>query len=140
MHARWPDFDELEVGFPEQRALFDLLTALNDGRMPPVIDSDDLLEDPAGITAAWCEAVGIPFIAEALSWQAGGDPSEHSWWDGGSFHANLAQSTGCRNRNASTLISLRPPNGSGGSIGACCRITSTSTAIESPSSGLKPSG
>ena len=94
MHARWPDFDELEVGFPEQRALFDLLTALNDGRMPPVIDSDDLLEDPAGITAAWCEAVGIPFIAEALSWQAGGDPSEHSWWDGGSFHANLAQSTG----------------------------------------------
>ena len=94
MHARWPDFDELEVGFPEQRALFDLLTALNDGRMPPVIDSDDLLEDPARITAAWCEAVGIPFIAEALSWQAGGDPSEHSWWDGGSFHANLAQSTG----------------------------------------------
>jgi len=59
-----------------------------------VIDSDDLLEPPEAITRAFCAAVGIPFIAEALSWEAGGDPSAHSWWDGGSFHANLAQSTG----------------------------------------------
>ena len=28
------------------------------------------------------------------SWASGGDPSEHSWWDGGSFHGNLAKSTG----------------------------------------------
>ena len=92
-YARWPDFDELEVGNPEQRALFDLVSALN-GKRPPVIDSDDLLEDPHGITAAFCDAVEIPFIPEALTWPAGGDQSEHSWWDGGSFHANLAQSTG----------------------------------------------
>lgn len=93
MYNKWPDFDELEVGFPEQRALFDLLTALN-GTPPPVIDSDDLLENPREMTAAFCEAVGIPFIEEALTWPAGGDPSAHSWWDGGSFHANLAKSTG----------------------------------------------
>ena len=93
LYARWPDFDELEVGNPEQRALFDLVSALN-GKRPPVIDSDDLLEDPHGITAAFCDAVEISFIPEALTWPAGGDPSEHSWWDGGSFHANLAQSTG----------------------------------------------
>ena len=93
LYARWPDFDELEVGFPEQRALYDLVTALN-GSAPPVVDSDDLLENPHGMTAAFCEAVGIPFVESALTWEAGGDPSEHSWWDGGSFHANLAQSTG----------------------------------------------
>lgn len=93
LYARWPDFDELEVGNPEQRALFDLVSALN-GKRPPVIDSDDLLEAPHGITAAFCDAVEISFIPEALTWPAGGDPSEHSWWDGGSFHANLAQSTG----------------------------------------------
>ena len=93
LYARWPDFDELEVGFPEQRALYDLVTALN-GSAPPVVDSDDLLENPHSMTAAFCDAVGIPFIESALSWEAGGDPSEHSWWDGGSFHANLAQSTG----------------------------------------------
>ena len=93
IYDKWPDFDELEIGFPEQRALFDLLTALN-GTHPPVIDSDDLLEDPVSITEAFCTAVGIPFIEEALTWKAGGDPSAHSWWDGGSFHANLAKSTG----------------------------------------------
>lgn len=93
MHAKWPDFNELEVGFPEQRALFDLLTALN-GSAPPVLDSDDLLEQPAAMTEAFCHAVGLPFVEEALTWEPGGNPSEHSWWDGGSFHANLAQSTG----------------------------------------------
>jgi len=95
MYNKWNDFDELEVGFPEQRALFDLLTAIN-GAPPPVIDSDDLLENPHAMTHTFCEAVGIPFIEEALSWKAAGDPSEHSWWDGGSFHANLANSTGLK--------------------------------------------
>ena len=95
IYDKWPDFDESEVGFPEQRALFDLLWAL-DGTPPPVIDSDDLLEKPGSVVAAFCEAVGIPFIEEALSWKAGHDPSEHSWWDGGSFHANLAKSTGLK--------------------------------------------
>lgn len=95
MYDKWPDFDELEVGFPEQRALFDLLSALK-GTPPPVIDSDDLLEDPFKITEAFCDAVGIPFVEDALTWEAGGDPSAHSWWDGGSFHANLAKSTGLK--------------------------------------------
>lgn len=93
MFDKWPDFDELEVGFPEQRALFDLLTALN-GEAPPVIDSDDLLENPHEMTKKFCAAVDIPFIESALHWQAGGNPAQHSWWDGGSFHANLAQSKG----------------------------------------------
>jgi len=93
MADKWPDFHEGETGFPEQRALFDLLTALN-GTPPSVIDSDDLLENPTEMTAAFCAAVGIPFIPDALSWEPGGDPSAHSWWDGGSFHENLAKSTG----------------------------------------------
>ena len=96
MFNKWPDFDEGEVGFPEQRALFDLLTALNNGATPPVIDSDDLLEDPEAMTEKFCDAVGIPYLKEALTWEPGGDPSAHSWWDGGSFHANLAQSTGLK--------------------------------------------
>ncbi|MEL6410466.1 MAG: sulfotransferase family protein [Pseudomonadota bacterium] len=93
MQNKWPDFHEGEVGFPEQRALFDLLWALN-GTAPPVIDSDDLLEKPEAFVDAFCDAVGIPFMPDALAWERGGDPSEHSWWDGGSFHANLANSTG----------------------------------------------
>ncbi len=93
IYDKWPDFDEAEVGFPEQRALFDLLWALN-GSPPPVIDSDDLLEDPERMTQAFCDAVGIPFLPEALSWEAGVDTGDYSWWDGGSFHQNLKSSTG----------------------------------------------
>lgn len=93
MFDKWPDFDETEVGFPEQRALFDLLWALH-GKPPPVIDSDDLLEDPEHIVARFCDSVGIPYLKEALTWEPGGNPSAHSWWDGGSFHANLAKSAG----------------------------------------------
>ncbi|MEM8758703.1 MAG: sulfotransferase family protein [Pseudomonadota bacterium] len=95
IHAKWPDYDEAEAGFPEQRALFDLLWALT-GAPPPVIDSDDLLDDPERVTEAFCDAVGLPYLPHALSWKAGHDPAEHSWWDGGSFHANLAASTGLK--------------------------------------------
>ena len=93
MYAKWPDFDELEVGFPEQRALFDLLTALS-GEYPPVVDSDDLLERPVEMTRNFCEAVGIPFVPGALSWEPGADTAAYSWWDGGSFHHNLKNSSG----------------------------------------------
>ena len=95
MYDKWPDFDELEVGFPEQRALFDLLTALN-GTPPPVFDSDDILEDPQTMVETFCNATGIPFMPEALSWEPGADTGDYSWWDGGSFHANLKASTGLK--------------------------------------------
>lgn len=93
MYDKWPDFDEGEVGFAEQRALFDLLTALN-GKAPPVFDSGDLLENPTAMVAAFCKSVGIPFIKEALSWSPGASTDQYSWWDGGSFHENLKRSTG----------------------------------------------
>jgi len=93
MYNKWPDFDEGEVGFPEQRALFDLLTALN-GKPPPVFDSGDILENPTKMVDLFCQSVGIPFLPEALSWDKGADTSDYSWWDGGSFHKNLRESTG----------------------------------------------
>ena len=93
MHARWPDFHEGEVGFPEQRALFDLLTAIQ-GAPPPVFDSADLLQDPQVMVRKFCQSVGIEFIEEALSWEPGASTDAYSWWDGGSFHENLKHSTG----------------------------------------------
>jgi len=94
MFNKWPEFHEKEVGFIEQRTLFDKLCD-RDGKPPPVIDSDDLLENPHAVVSAWCDAVGIPFKAEALSWQPGAR-DEVSWWDGGSFHANLRDSDGLK--------------------------------------------
>jgi len=51
MYKHWPDFHEKEVGFKEQRELFDKITDYF-GEAPPVLDSDDLLEDHStGLTA-----------------------------------------------------------------------------------------
>ena len=67
----------------------------NTGKTPVVIDSDDLLEKPHGTVEAYCNAVGIPFIEEALSWEPGAR-DEVSWWDGGIFHDNLRNSNGLK--------------------------------------------
>ena len=104
MFDKWPDFDEGEVGFPEQRALFDLLYALN-GTPPPVFDSDDLLENPEVVVEKFCAAVGIEFMPDALSWESGADTAQYSWWDGGSFHKNLRESTGLK-RQARRYVDL----------------------------------
>ncbi|NKC13967.1 MAG: sulfotransferase family protein [Gammaproteobacteria bacterium] len=104
LYARWPDFHEKEVGSAEQRALFDRLCE-RDGKAPPVLDSDDLLERPAQMVAAWCAACGIEFIPEALNWKAGARDAV-SWWDGGSFHENLRHSTGLRPQARSKYIDI----------------------------------
>ena len=95
MYKHWPDFHTKECGFAEQRALFDIITERNGGTPPPVIDSDDVLENPEGIVRAWCAAVGIPFIERALRWEPG-PRDEVSWWDGGSFHELLRNSDGLK--------------------------------------------
>lgn len=104
MFAKWPDFHEKEVGFPEQRALFDRI-ADKTGSAPPVIDSDDMLEDPVTMVAAWCKGVGIPFVRSALSWQPG-TRDEVSWWDGGAFHANLRDSDGLKPQKRTGYVEL----------------------------------
>ena len=94
MYKNWPDFVLKEIAFVEQRELFDRL-ADKHGEIPPLIDSDDLLENPQGIIDAYCAAVGIPYIEEALSWEPG-ERDEVSWYDGGSWHANLRGSDGLK--------------------------------------------
>ena len=91
MYGQWTHFSLSETGFAEQRELFDLL-AQRTGTPPPVIDADDLLDDPQGVTAAWCDAVGIEFMPEALRWDTG-RASDMTWYETGTWHANLAQST-----------------------------------------------
>ena len=94
MYKHWPDFVLQEIAFVEQRELFDRLSDQM-GEAPPVIDSDDLLENPHGIVELYCNAVGIAFVAEALSWQPGAR-DEVSWYDCGSWHGNLRESTGLK--------------------------------------------
>lgn len=92
MWSNWPDFVIEEAGYAEQHLLFDRVAART-GRIPPVIDAADLLDDPHGVTVVWCEAICIPFMGDALEWGTS-DRAEHSWWEGGSWHGKLERSTG----------------------------------------------
>lgn len=94
MYRHWPELVVEETATSEQRQLFDRL-ADKMGAPPPLIDSDDLLENPPGIVETYCNAVGIAFIASALSWEPG-DRDEVGWYDGGSWHANLRNSDGLK--------------------------------------------
>ena len=89
-------FTRNEIGFDEQRRLFDILYAKS-GTVPVVVDSDDLLEDPPGMVSAWCDAVGIPYIESALSWEPG-SRSEVLWYDGDDsiWHESLKNSDGLK--------------------------------------------
>ena len=72
--------------------LHDLFVAVqNSGGHPPVvIDSQDLVTNPAATMAAYCAAVDLPFIAHALNWQ----PGQRSEWARSSrWHEDAATSS-----------------------------------------------
>lgn len=90
-----PDFEMKEIGFIEQRGLFDRLIVQGE-KTPPIIDSDDLLEDPTGMVETYCKAIDIPFIPEALSWEPG-DRDDVLWYDRNRvWHAELIKSDGLK--------------------------------------------
>ena len=102
LHRSWvksgnqDGFTRNEIGFDEQRRLFDLLCK-RDGKPPVVIDSDDLLGNPAPMVEKYCAAIGIPFISEALSWEPG-SRNEVLWYDGDDsiWHESLKNSDGLK--------------------------------------------
>ncbi len=71
-----PSLDD--IGFVQQARLFDAV-ADQLGHAPPVIDSADILADPAGKLAALCAALGIAFTERMLHWPAGGHPDDGVW-------------------------------------------------------------
>lgn len=67
-----------DLGFPQQSELFDLVRR-ETGRVPPVIDSLDLLRDPEGMLRRLCAAVGVGFDSAMLSWAPGPRPTDGIW-------------------------------------------------------------
>jgi hypothetical protein len=89
-HALNPDLGREEIGFAR---LYEIFTAVQDatGTTPVVIDSDDLLDRPAQTVRAYCAAVGIPFLAEALSWEPG---MRSEWKTTSRWHESTSQTAG----------------------------------------------
>jgi hypothetical protein len=66
------------LGVARQRAYFDR-EADRLGHAPPVVDSADILGDPAGVLAALCAALGIPWDPAMLHWPPGRRATDGVW-------------------------------------------------------------
>lgn len=95
MHSRWPDITLAEIGFEDLHTLFNRI-ADKTGSTPVVLDSDELLENPEKGMIAYCNAVGIPYISEALTWEDQKKNEKKPTWntDEHGFHDSLKASKG----------------------------------------------
>ena len=55
-----------------------VVTALGQSA-PPIIDADDLLQQPDKILPKYCDAMGIPYTPGMLSWESISDATELNW-------------------------------------------------------------
>ena len=76
---KMPSVTEADIGIVRQAQLFEEITALT-GCQPPVIDSNDVLRDPAGTLERLCNALEVPWISGAMTeWPAGPRDSDGVW-------------------------------------------------------------
>ncbi|HEY7433089.1 MAG TPA: hypothetical protein VH641_20410 [Streptosporangiaceae bacterium] len=70
-----------EIGYEWLWELFQLLWSAT-RRRPLVVRSEQLLRDPVAEVRGYCEAVGLPFLPEALHWRPGDRPEwrRHRRW------------------------------------------------------------
>ena len=94
LHTRWPDITLAEMGYQDLHTLFRRVRDRS-GDTPFVIDSDELLQSPDRGIKLYCEAVGIPFLPEALHWER---QNKNPTWnsDRHGFHSALKDSTGLK--------------------------------------------
>jgi hypothetical protein len=67
-----------DLGLALQRAFFDRQCDRL-GYAPPVVDSADVLRDPAGTLQVLCRALGIIWDPAMLGWRAGRHPQDGIW-------------------------------------------------------------
>ena len=90
-YAMNPAMTCAEVGYEHQAEIARL--AYPGPARPVVVVAEDLVADPAGAVADYCARVGIPFLAQALSWA----PADHRAWSRTrQWHRDAAASSGFR--------------------------------------------
>ena len=90
-HRLDPDFSCEEAGLEAQWRLFRWITA-ETGTEPPVVRAEDIQRDPRGVVGALWRHLGLGFVEEAFSWQAGTTPRE--WEHVGTWHERTARHSG----------------------------------------------
>ncbi len=84
-------FTEEDLGYGPQRRLFDTLTEMT-GKAPPIVDCDDILNTPDAVLPKLCDAIGVPWDAAMLAWEAGPRDTDGAWAP--YWYASVERSTG----------------------------------------------
>lgn len=87
-----------DTGLAIQSTLYDQLCELD--QQPPVLDSKELLLNPAGVLAKLCQQIGIPFDKQMLHWEAGARSEDGIWAK--YWYASVHRSTGFEHYRAKT--------------------------------------
>lgn len=90
-HDRRADPTADDIGFIRQAQLFDHICQL-EGKAPPVIDSDAVLNAPEASLKSLCAALGIQFDTAMLAWPAGQRDSDGVW--AAHWYKSVESSTG----------------------------------------------
>jgi hypothetical protein len=64
-----PEFTWMEAGYEAQHQMYERVVEIT-GRIPAIVDAEDIIEKPYAIVQGYCEVADIPFMPEALSWEA----------------------------------------------------------------------
>ena len=80
-----------DTGLPQQVELFEWVRERT-GRVPPVLDSRDVLENPRAQLSALCERLGLSFTERMLHWPAGTRETDGVWAP--HWYASVERSTG----------------------------------------------
>jgi Sulfotransferase domain len=86
---RWPDFTDEETGWEALGRAADVVQSV--GQPLVVLEAERLCADPRAVVAAWCEAMHLEFVEDALTWDAGMRPEWSPWED---WHTATARATG----------------------------------------------
>lgn len=91
-----------QIGFATLYELFNRVHELT-GETPLVIDAADLVSDPQSVVTAYCDRMGIPFLADTLSWRA---ESRSEWQPSEKWHRDVSTSSGFEVKSKSDYVDV----------------------------------
>jgi hypothetical protein len=94
LYALAPDIGVDDIGLEALHRLHGAVESAG-GHPPVVIDSDDLVDRPKATMAAYCAAMGLPFLPHALSWEPGERPE---WERSARWHVDVSATSGFERR------------------------------------------
>tara|TARA_B100001057_G_C22859977_1_gene954094 strand:- start:203 stop:913 length:711 start_codon:yes stop_codon:yes gene_type:complete len=79
-----------ELGYRQQYEIIKLLKKKNKSFI--IIDSSELLQNPAKVLGAWCKKINIKYEQSMLNWEKGNHIYDGIWWK--SWYDNVIKTTG----------------------------------------------